>query len=66
MCRDIGGIVGRSDRLVVAGGVERQLGDQLAVCVDHADVLVGDQELDRATFVRLTDADVRKLARIAT
>jgi hypothetical protein len=45
--------------LVVAGGVEREFADELAgVCVDDADVLVGDQQLDRSSFVGSADADV--------
>jgi hypothetical protein len=39
--------------LVVAAGVECEAADDLAVLVDHADVLVGDEEL--AVFsVRVT------------
>jgi hypothetical protein len=45
--------------LVVAGGVERELADELAGCgVDDADVSVGDQELDRAVLAGSADADV--------
>ena len=46
MCRDIVDIVDRRDRLVVAARIERQLADQLALEVDHTDLLVGDQQLD--------------------
>jgi hypothetical protein len=31
------------ERLVVAAGIERQLADQLALQVDYADALIGDQ-----------------------
>ena len=37
--------------LVVAGGVEGECADELSgVCVDDADVLVGDEELDGAVL----------------
>jgi hypothetical protein len=42
MSREIPDSLCPRERLVDACGVERELADQLAVCVDHADVLVGD------------------------
>jgi hypothetical protein len=47
------------DWLVVVVGVEGEFADELAgVCVDDADVLVGDEELDRLSCVGSADADV--------
>src|ERR1700733_9455770 len=43
--------LGLCEGLVVAGGVECELADELALEVDDADLLVGDEELDRAAFV---------------
>jgi hypothetical protein len=37
--------------LVVAAGIEREFSEELAVEGDHADALVGDEELDPASFV---------------
>ena len=34
-----------SEWLVAAAGIERQLADQLALEVNNADALIGDQEL---------------------
>jgi hypothetical protein len=46
-------------------GVERELADQLALEVDDADVLVGDQELELAVLVGSADADFVEPAVIA-
>jgi hypothetical protein len=43
--------LGLCEGLVVAGGVECEFADELALEVDDADVLVGDEELDCAAFV---------------
>ena len=42
MCRDIADTLDPRHRLVDAAGIERQLADQLAVCIDHADVPIND------------------------
>lgn len=48
-----------SDRLVVANWIEGELPDQLSCFqVQHADVTVGDQSLDRPVLVGTADADV--------
>src|SRR5947209_17224192 len=44
MSREIPDSLSPSERLVDARGVERELADQLALWVDHADVLFCDQE----------------------
>ena len=51
--------------LVVAGGVEREFADEFSVGCDDADGLVGDEELDLASFVGSADADVVEPARVA-
>ena len=56
MSREMPDSLDPAARLVVAARIERQLADQLAVCVDHADVQIGDQELDRAAFVGAAEA----------
>jgi hypothetical protein len=53
------------ERLVDAAGVERQLADQLAPWVDHTDVLIGDQELDRTSLVGPPEADFVEAAAVA-
>ena len=45
------------ERLVDPARIERQLTDQLAVEIDHADVLIGDEELDRTPLVGSAEAD---------
>ena len=65
MSREILGSLGVCAGLVVAGGVEGELAYELTVEVDHADVLVCDQELDRAAFVGSAEPDVVELARVA-
>ena len=57
MCRDIGDIVGRRDRLVAAAWIERQLADQLALEVDHSNASIGVQKLDHAPLVGPAEAD---------
>ena len=47
MSREILDSLDPTERLVVAAGVECRLADQLSLEVDHADALIGDQELDR-------------------
>jgi hypothetical protein len=37
---------GRSQGLIVASGVERELADERAVLADDADVLVGHEQVD--------------------
>jgi hypothetical protein len=50
---------GLREWLVVAGGVEGEFADELTcVCVDDADVAVGDEELDCSSFVGFADTDV--------
>jgi hypothetical protein len=44
--------------LVVVGWVEREFSDELPVEIDHADLLVGDDELDCAAFVGYSEADL--------
>ena len=44
--------------LVVAGGVEDELAQELAVAGDDADVEVGDQDDDGSAVVRGAGADV--------
>jgi hypothetical protein len=59
MSREIVDVSGLLEGLVVAVGVEGEFADELAgVCVDDAYVLVGDEELDRSSFVGSADADV--------
>ena len=51
--------LGLVEWLVVAGGVEGEFADELAgVCVDDADVLIGDEELNRSALVGSADPDV--------
>jgi AbrB family looped-hinge helix DNA binding protein len=51
-----------SDRLVVAARIECQPADQLAgLGVEHADVAIGDKQLDRLALVGATEADVVQL-----
>ena len=57
MCRDILDSRGATERLVDAAWVEREHADQLTVCVDHADVLVGDQKADHTPLVGSAEAD---------
>ena len=45
--------LGGCEGLVVAGGVEREFADELALEVDDADVAVGYEELDVAAFCGL-------------
>jgi hypothetical protein len=45
------------ERLVVAAWIEGQLADELAVEVDHADVMIGDQELHGTVLVDPAEAD---------
>src|SRR5947199_1506972 len=54
-----------AQRLVVASRVEGQLADEEAVLVDHADVVVGNEEGYALPFVGLADRDVSKAAEIA-
>jgi hypothetical protein len=65
MSREILDILGLPERLVVAGGVERELADQLAVEVDHANLLVDDQQLDRTALVGPSEADFGEPAHVA-
>jgi hypothetical protein len=46
------------ERLVDAARVERELAEQLPVQVDHSNVLIGDQELDRAALVGPAEPDL--------
>jgi hypothetical protein len=48
--------------LVVAGGVEGQRTDQLAVVGENADVGSGDEELDLAVLVGSSDRNVSQSA----
>jgi hypothetical protein len=57
MCRDILDSRPTAEGLVDPAQVERQLADQLALCVDHAHVLVGDQQPDHAALVRAPESD---------
>ncbi len=52
-------------RLVVAPRIERELTEELAVEVDHTDLLIGDEELDRAALVGPADADFVEAAVVA-
>ena len=65
MSREIVDSLGACAGLVVAAGVEREVADELAVLVDHADVLVGDEEFDWTAFVGSAEADVVELAHVA-
>jgi hypothetical protein len=63
MSREIVDGLGLCEWLVVAVGVELgfegEFADELSgVCVDDADVLVGDEELDCSSLVGSADADV--------
>ena len=51
MCRDILDSRPRPEGLVDAAGVERELSDQLAVCIDDANVLVGDEKAIRGSYM---------------
>lgn len=62
MSRDIVDISISFDRLVVAAGIEGEPADQLACLdVEHADVAVCDEELDRPALMGAADADVVEL-----
>ena len=62
MSRDIVDTSRPSDRLVVTTGIERQPADQLAGSgIEHADVAIGDEQLDRLALVRATEPDVVQL-----
>lgn len=50
--------LGGCEGLVVSGGVERELADELALEVDDADAAVGDAELDLAAFAGTESAQV--------
>ena len=64
--REIVDVSGSPEGLVVACGVEGEFADELAgVCVDDADVAVGDEELDRSSLVGSADADVVESAVVA-
>jgi len=54
-----------SEWLVVAGGVEGQSTEELAVVGDNADVGSSDEELDLAVFMRGADRDVAQPAEVA-
>jgi len=61
MSREIPDSLSPRERLIDTARIERQLADQLAVCVDHADVQIGDEELDDAAFVGAAEADFVEL-----
>src|SRR5271165_5857263 len=56
---------GALEWLVVAARVEREFSDELAVEGDHADALIGDEELDPASLVGSAEPDVVELAHVA-
>src|SRR5580704_8034654 len=54
-----------TQRLIVASRVEYELADERSVLTDHADVLVGDQEMDAQPAVVGTETDVVQPAQVA-
>ena len=65
MSRDIVDSSSCPDWLVGAARIERELTDELALQVDHADPLVGDQELHGTALVGPADADFVEAAVVA-
>src|SRR5580700_3112459 len=54
-----------TEGLVVASWVEDQFANEGSVLTDHADVLVGDQEMDAESAVVSAEADVVESAQIS-
>ena len=61
---DFWAAAGRSERLVVASGIDREFADEPAVLVDDADVSAGNEQRDASADVVPADPDVTETAQV--